>query len=109
MHRHGRGRPVRSQPVNGSRLCARPGCQGLVAAWLTYDYAARSVWVDDQPAKESGDRWALCGIHASRLRVPQGWAHLDRRLEPGGAVVQPPEAGSAGLSADGEAGPALAS
>jgi hypothetical protein len=62
-----------------------------VAAWLTYDYANREVWLDDagtgawrdHAADERGDggghRWALCAGHAERLRVPLGWIFQDRR------------------------------
>jgi hypothetical protein len=60
-------------------LCARPGCQGQTAAWLTYDYAGQRVWLDDAPAP-SGDQWALCAGHAGRLRPPQGWTQVDRRV-----------------------------
>ena len=61
-------------------LCARPGCEGLTAAWLTYDYAGRRVWLDDAPSA-GGDQWGLCSGHARRLRPPQGWVQLDRRSE----------------------------
>lgn len=61
-------------------LCARPGCQGTTAAWLTYDYAAQRVWLDDAPAEDGGDQWALCAGHAGRLRAPQGWTQVDRRV-----------------------------
>ncbi|MHB1535090.1 MAG: DUF3499 family protein [Acidimicrobiales bacterium] len=63
-------------------VCARPGCQGPTAAWLTYDYAARRVWLDDAPGAAGGDHWALCAAHAGRLRVPRGWAQVDRRVGP---------------------------
>jgi Protein of unknown function (DUF3499) len=61
-------------------LCARPGCQGLTAAWLTYDYASQRVWLDDTASEEAGDQWALCAGHAARLRAPQGWTQVDRRV-----------------------------
>ncbi len=61
--------------------CARPGCHGTVAAWLTYDYASRQVWLDDHRA-DAGDRWPLCSGHAGRLKAPQGWQQLDRRTRP---------------------------
>lgn len=60
-------------------LCARPGCQGAPSAWLTYDYAGQRVWLDDSPL-DAGDEWGLCDGHAGRLRAPQGWALLDRRV-----------------------------
>jgi len=58
--------------------CARPGCAGPASAWLTYDYGAQLVWLDDAEG-EGGDRWGLCGAHAARLRVPVGWSTVDRR------------------------------
>ena len=64
--------------------CARPGCQGSAVAWLTYDYGAQRVWLDDRPGA-AGDQWGLCAGHATRLRVPMGWARVDRRAAIGGA------------------------
>ncbi|MGH9056574.1 MAG: DUF3499 family protein [Acidimicrobiales bacterium] len=61
-------------------VCARPGCQGATAAWLTYDYAGQRVWLDDAPCDGRGDQWALCAGHAGRLRAPQGWTQVDRRV-----------------------------
>jgi hypothetical protein len=60
-------------------LCARPGCQGETVAWLTYDYAGQRVWLDDAPY-DAGDQWGLCSGHAARLRAPQGWTQVDRRV-----------------------------
>ena len=28
----------------------------------------------------AGDQWALCAGHAARLRAPQGWTQVDRRV-----------------------------
>jgi Protein of unknown function (DUF3499) len=72
----------------GSLLCARPGCQGIVAAWFTYDYTAQRVWLDDAPSVTAGNQWALCEEHARRLRPPKGWEQVDRRGgAPGSAPV----------------------
>ncbi len=60
-------------------LCARPGCQGEIVAWLTYDYAGQRVWLDDNPSV-AGDQWGLCTGHAGRLTAPQGWTQVDRRV-----------------------------
>ena len=60
-------------------LCARPGCQGVTVAWLTYDYAGQRVWLDDAPS-DAGDQWSLCARHADRLQAPQGWTQVDRRV-----------------------------
>ena len=59
--------------------CARPGCAAPIAAWLTYDYRARCLWLDDRIA--AGDCWPLCASHAARLRAPKGWTQLDRRAD----------------------------
>ena len=63
-------------------LCARPGCAGPASAWLTYDYAAQQVWLDDAPTPAAGNQWGLCGLHAGRLQAPKGWAEVDRRAGP---------------------------
>lgn len=47
-------------------------------AWLSYDYAAQNVWLDDSEQAD-GDAWGLCPAHALRLKVPQGWTTVDRR------------------------------
>lgn len=60
--------------------CARPGCRGEAASWLTYDYAGQRVWLDGEPDLTGGDQWGLCDDHASRLRSPRGWSLIDRRL-----------------------------
>jgi hypothetical protein len=80
--------------------CARPGCGGSRAAWLTYDYGDRTVWLDPPEAEPGGSSLALCPAHADRLRVPLGWACRDRR-RPGGPAGSP--GGPAG-SPDGAAG-----
>ena len=73
--------PITLPAMERRPLCARPGCQGQTAAWLTYDYAGQRVWLDDV-ASPDGDQWALCASHASRLRAPQGWTQVDRRVTP---------------------------
>jgi Protein of unknown function (DUF3499) len=63
----------------GAPYCARPGCGGGVAAWLTYAYDVRTVWLDDPDSDGDGSRLALCQAHADRLGVPRGWSRRDRR------------------------------
>ena len=76
----------------GSPHCARPGCDGAVAAWLTYDYAASTVWLDDRDRPVGGSRLGLCPAHAGR---PPGAARLDPpgpahgRCGPGGHRFEP--------------------
>lgn len=77
--------------------CARPGCGGSRAAWLTYDYGGRTVWLDPPDVEPGGSSLALCPAHADRLRVPLGWTCRDRRdraPSPAGSP-QGPEPGSA--------------
>ncbi|HZQ26796.1 MAG TPA: DUF3499 family protein [Acidimicrobiales bacterium] len=62
------------------RRCARPGCGGSAAATMTYDYASRTVWLDNPGAEpDPNAAWGLCLTHADTLRVPVGWARDDRR------------------------------
>ncbi|MHB1929783.1 MAG: DUF3499 family protein [Acidimicrobiales bacterium] len=68
--------------------CARPACPCPAAAWLTYDYGAQRVWLDDRPGP-AGDQWGLCDAHAARLRAPRGWAQVDRRTGARGAAEPP--------------------
>ena len=68
---------------DGRPSCARPGCQGQTAAWLTYDYAGQRVWLDDLPSP-AGDQWALCAGHAGRSA---GSAGMDAGGPPGGPTV----------------------
>ncbi len=65
-----------------SRLCCRPACAASATATMTYDYAARTVWVDplDEAADPNG--YDLCTLHADGTGVPRGWQRFDRRLTP---------------------------
>jgi Protein of unknown function (DUF3499) len=60
------------------RLCARPGCGEPAAATLSFQYATRTVWLDDIGPKEPSTI-DLCGRHADRLAAPKGWNDHDRR------------------------------
>jgi Protein of unknown function (DUF3499) len=63
-----------------SRTCAKPGCNTSATATLTYDYSARTAWVERLAAEAHPMRYDLCSDHADALRVPQGWARQDRRV-----------------------------
>jgi hypothetical protein len=65
-------------PPLALRRCARPDCALPAAASLSYDYRARTVWLDDGPAPDPSHH-DLCDGHAARLRVPSGWQLVDRR------------------------------
>lgn len=62
-----------------SRTCAKPGCAVTATATLTYDYAARTAWVEGLDPEAHPMRYDLCAEHADHLRVPNGWAFEDRR------------------------------
>jgi Protein of unknown function (DUF3499) len=74
-----------------SRRCARPDCAGVAAASLSFDYRARTVWLDEGVEPEPS-RHDLCVVHASKLRVPHGWRLIDRRRR-AAVVVPAPAAG----------------
>lgn len=61
-----------------SRLCVRPGCGEPAVGAFTYNYALRTVWLDDLGPKEPGQH-DLCLAHANRMKPPLGWAVEDRR------------------------------
>jgi hypothetical protein len=73
-----------------ARRCARPDCDRIAAASLSYDYRARTVWLDEG-VEPHPSRHDLCLTHAGRLRIPDGWRLIDRR---GAAMAVPsPAAG----------------
>jgi hypothetical protein len=66
------------------RHCAKPGCADVAVASLSYDYAARTAWIDDLPDEVGrgpalAHAHALCARHADVLTVPHGWRRDDRR------------------------------
>lgn len=73
--------------MDRTSVCARPGCQASAAAWLSYAYPSRQVWLDDVGTGD-GDRMPLCTAHASRLKVPRGWSQVDRRTSPPAPVLR---------------------
>jgi hypothetical protein len=65
--------------MDRSRLCARPGCGAGAVATLSYQYATRTVWLDNLDEEPDPAGMDLCARHAERLSVPVGWALDDRR------------------------------
>jgi hypothetical protein len=61
------------------RQCARPGCSAPATTTLSYDYAERVVWLDTLHEDDHPARHDLCGRHADRLSVPNGWRLENRR------------------------------
>jgi hypothetical protein len=56
---------------------------------LSYDYAGRIVWLDALLEDDHPARHDLCGRHADRLSVPNGWRLEDRRhATPAAAAAQ---------------------
>jgi hypothetical protein len=62
-----------------ARLCARPDCADPAVATLSYDYAARTAWIDELSREPVPSRYDLCARHADGLMVPVGWDRSDRR------------------------------
>jgi Protein of unknown function (DUF3499) len=60
------------------RRCARPVCNRVAAATLSYDYRTRTGWLDED-VEPHPSRHDLCLTHAGQLRVPDGWRLIDRR------------------------------
>lgn len=63
-----------------SRTCAKPSCSTSATATLTYDYSARTAWVEALDAEAHPMAYDLCADHADALKVPNGWALADRRV-----------------------------
>lgn len=61
------------------RACARPGCGDIAVATLTYDYEARTGWIDGLADEVHPMSYDLCAPHAEALTVPRGWSLEDRR------------------------------
>lgn len=49
---------------------------------MTYDYRARTVWVDTLEERDDPNGYDLCTAHADGTGVPRGWQRLDRRASP---------------------------
>jgi hypothetical protein len=62
-----------------TRQCARPGCSDQASATFGYDYAARTVWLDDVADEPHPSCHDLCRRHAASMTVPQGWELRDSR------------------------------
>lgn len=71
--------------IERARLCSRPGCAEPAAARLVFQYATRSVWVEELAEREP-HAIDLCGMHADRTTPPMGWTAEDRRRSAGPGV-----------------------
>lgn len=66
--------------VMSSRTCAKPGCNAISGATLTYDYTGRTAWVELLGNEAHPMSYDLCSDHADMLTVPKGWELSDRRV-----------------------------
>lgn len=46
---------------------------------MSFDYADKSVWLEDLGGDHQGPGHRLCLYHADRLTPPLGWTLTDRR------------------------------
>ena len=64
-------------------FCSKPGCAGVGAAVLGYDYSQRLATLEDPEVHElSPHLYVLCGECAERLTPPRGWTVEDNRTKP---------------------------
>lgn len=64
-------------------FCSKPGCTGVGAAVLGYDYSERLATLADPEVHElSPHLYVLCGECAERLTPPRGWTVEDKRVKP---------------------------
>ncbi len=75
-----------SRQMGQSRQCAKPTCDNLAAATLSYHYETATVWVEHLHAEGHPMTHDLCLRHADGMVVPQGWTLEDARF---GAPVAP--------------------
>lgn len=73
--------------MNASRKCTKTACSQLAVATLTYAYADRAVVLGPLATYAEPHSYDLCGDHATRLTVPQGWEVV--RLESDGYEPAP--------------------
>jgi hypothetical protein len=75
--------PLRQQHDRGAshRACSRPDCGETATATFTYDYQARTTWLELLAAMSHPMSYDLCGAHADTLTVPRGWRLHDRRRQ----------------------------
>jgi hypothetical protein len=64
------------------RACVRPGCDRAAVALMSYDYAGRSVWIDELPTEAHPHTYELCAPCAERMTPPRGWVLTDMRARP---------------------------
>ncbi len=71
-------RALRAYRVGMLESCVR--CGGPSAALMVYDYADRSVWLEDLTAEDRMiPGYPFCDDHANALTPPLGWTLTDRR------------------------------
>ena len=65
-----------------ARLCGRPGCAEPATATLVFQYATRTLWLEDL-TERNPHTIDICTRHADRLTPPRGWTGEDRRRSAG--------------------------
>ena len=51
----------------------------MTSTQMTYDYAARRIWLDDAIGETRSGGYGLCEVHAGRMTPPVTWTLVDRR------------------------------
>ncbi|MEE9413876.1 MAG: DUF3499 family protein [Acidimicrobiales bacterium] len=69
-----------------ARHCAKPVCDNLAAATLSYQYDNASVWIEHLHVEDHPMLHDLCMIHADAMTVPRGWSLADLRVAHPGAL-----------------------
>ncbi|MFT4189055.1 MAG: DUF3499 domain-containing protein [Aeromicrobium sp.] len=68
------------------RRCTRAGCPRAATATLTYVYADQMAVIGPLASSAEPHSYDLCGEHATRLSVPQGWNVIRREIDPAAAA-----------------------
>jgi hypothetical protein len=70
------------EAMERARLCSRPGCAQPATATLVFQYAIRTLWLEDL-GEANPHTIDMCTMHADRLNPPRGWTGEDRRRSAG--------------------------
>ncbi len=78
-------------PQRDARRCARPGCNDVAQATLTFRYDLQQAWVLPLTEEASPATYDLCGPCADKTRPPRGWGLVDERPDLDGLAELPDE------------------
>ena len=85
--------PLASSPCTGVPCAPAPAARGRRRRGSPTTTPPSGCGSMTFSSPDGGDQWALCASHAGRLRAPQGWTQVDRRVaspprfEPPAALV----------------------